>query len=214
MVGLNMIPSHPIRVALADDHRTTHDLVISLLKAVDDILLVAHAGNGLETIAICDDVKPDVLLLDVVMPIMNGIEACERLMQAHPELKILVLSNFDDDESVRLMLEKGARGYIVKSDLRNQLLSTIRMTYQGSTVLSSGIVRQLVAPPQPQDFGLTDREMAVLKLLAKGSSLDEIAETLIISRSTVKYHVTNILAKMRVESRAEAIALAAKANLL
>ncbi|HLY26637.1 MAG TPA: response regulator transcription factor [Aggregatilineales bacterium] len=209
-----MIPSHPIRVALADDHRTTHDLVISLLKPVDDILLVAHASNGLETIAICDDVRPDVLLLDVVMPIMNGIEACERLMLSHPDLKILVLSNFDDDESVRLMLEKGARGYIVKSDLRTQLLSTIRMTYQGSTVLSSGIVQQLVAPPQPQDFGLTERELAVLKLLAKGASLDEIAETLFISRSTVKYHLTNILTKMRVESRAEAITLAARANLV
>src|SRR5262249_24059806 len=99
-------------------------------------------------------------------------------------------------ESVRLMLEKGAKGYIVKSDLRAQLLDTIRMTFRGSTVLSPGIVQHLVAPPPPKDFGLTERELSVLKLLAAGSSLDAIADTLIISRSTVKYHLANILSKM------------------
>ncbi len=209
-----MDSSHPIRIALADDHRNIHELITSLVKTVDDIQLVAHASNGIEAIAICDQDEPDILLLDVVMPILNGIEVCERIIQKHPNIKILVLSSFDDDESVHAMLDKGARGYILKSAIGADLLDTIRMIYRGNTVLSSGIMKQLITPPPVQDFGLTERELAVMRLLAQGAPLDEIAATLIISRSTVKYHLTNILAKLHVETRAEAIALAAKTNLI
>jgi len=212
--GTPMAESQRIRVVMADDDRKIHELVTDLLKSAPDIQLVAHASDGMEAIAICEHQEPDLLLLDVVMPVMNGIVVCERLVQTHPNIKILVVSGFDDSGDVRTMLDKGARGYILKSELITDLLDAIRITYRGNTVLSAGMMRPLITPPAGQRFKLTDRELSVLRLLAQGSSLEEIADTLIIGRSTVKYHLTNILIKMDVETRAEAIALAAKSNLI
>jgi NarL family two-component system response regulator LiaR len=210
-----MASTSSIRVALADDHRMIHELVTKLVRAVDDIQIVGHASNGREAIEVCEQVMPDLLLLDVLMPVMDGIEACEHILEQFPSVKVLVLSSFDDEASVRSMLDKGAAGYIVKAALSTDLLDTIRAIHRGNTVLSPGIMKLLLNPGAVEtNFDLTDRELAVLRHMASGESINEVAEALIISRSTVKYHLSNILLKMHVETRAEAIALAAKAHLI
>lgn len=207
----------PIRVLLVDDHRHIHQIVMTLLSAVADIELVGQASNGHEALLLCLEHQPDIVLMDIMMPVMDGLETTQRLHQQFSDIKILVLSNFYDDEIVRDLLKEGAVGYILKTALARDLVNTIRIIYLGSTVLS-GEIAQLVLHPtelKPQrDFGLTQRELEVLKLVAEGLNNGEIAQKLIISPSTVKFHITNLCQKMQVQTRVEAIVLAARNNLV
>ncbi|MEO8609551.1 MAG: response regulator transcription factor [Chloroflexota bacterium] len=207
----------PIRVLLVDDHRHIHQIVMILLSAVADIELVGQASNGHEALLLCLEHQPDIVLMDIMMPVMDGLETTQRLHQQFSDIKILVLSNFYDDEIVRDLLKEGAVGYILKTALARDLVNTIRIIYLGSTVLS-GEIAQLVLHPtelKPQrDFGLTQRELEVLKLVAEGLNNGEIAQKLIISPSTVKFHITNLCQKMQVQTRVEAIVLAARNNLV
>ena len=153
--------------------------------------------------------------MDVVMPMMDGIEATRLLHDRFPDLKILVLSSFQDHESVHTMLHNGALGYITKSSLAEDLAETIRTTYQGKMVLSSEVGAQLLARPEPAvDYHLTDRELEVLVLLAEGLTNRQSALKLSISQSTLKFHMNNIYRKLGVQTRSEALVLAAKNNLL
>jgi NarL family two-component system response regulator LiaR len=149
---------------------------------------------------------------------MNGVEATKYIHEKHPNIKILALSSFQDQDSVYAMLENGALGYVLKDSGIRDLESTIRAAHDGKSVLSPEVTRMIVqgaGTPEPQDFyGLSRREHQVLQLVATGISMDDIAEELFISKSTVKYHLKNILAKMKVETREEAIALAAKSGLI
>lgn len=205
-----------IRVVLIDDHSQVHFAVAAAIDAAEDILLVSQGSNGNEAIQLCQDYQPDIVLMDVVMPGMSGIEATQRIHEQFPSIKILVLSSFQDDESIHAMLENGASGYILKGSITSDLVNTIRATYSGHTVFSKAISDTLLgtseAPVDP--FGLTDRELEVLQLMAKGLNHNEIASKLVISRSTVKFHIGNILEKMAVDTRAEAIVLAAKNKLV
>jgi len=204
-----------IRVVLVDDHLQMHRIVHATLGATSDIKLVGQAANGQEGIALCEQYQPDIVLMDVVMPLMDGIEATKVLHERFPSIKILVLSSFQDHESVYAMLRNGAVGYLIKGSLAQDLAETIRSTVHGRMVFSSEIGAQLVSSPQPAiNFYLTDRELEVLVLLAEGLTNQQSAQKLSISQSTLKFHMTNIYEKLGVQTRSEALVLAAKNNLI
>ncbi len=210
-----MTVENPIRVVLVDDHYQMHRVVQEILSATSDIRLVGQAANGQEGINLCGQYLPDIVLMDVVMPVMDGIEATQLLNERHPEIKILVLSSFQDHESVYAMLRNGAVGYLTKGSLAEDLTDTIHATYQGKMVFSSEIGAQLIAPPQPiENFHLTDRELEVLVHMAEGLTNQQTALKLAISTSTLKYHMNNIYQKLGVQTRSEALVLAAKNNLV
>jgi NarL family two-component system response regulator LiaR len=204
-----------IRVVLVDDHAQIHSIVRATLEVTSDIKLVGQGANGREGIALCEQYQPDIVLMDVVMPIMDGLEATKILHERQPGIKILVSSSFHDHESVHTMLKNGAVGYIIKSTLAADLADTIRATFQGKMVFSSEAGAQLMAPPQPAvDYHLTDRELEVLVLLAEGLTNQQSALKLSISQSTLKYHMNNIYQKLGVQTRSEALVLATKNNLI
>jgi NarL family two-component system response regulator LiaR len=210
-----MTADNLIRVVLVDDHAQMHRIVHVTLGATRDIKLVGQGANGQEGIALCEQYQPDIVLMDVVMPVMDGIEATKILNERFPEIKILVLSSFQDHESVYAMLNNGAVGYLTKGSLAEDLADTIRATSQGKMVFSSEVGAHLLAPPQPAvDFHLTDRELEVLVHLAEGLTNQQTALKLSISQSTLKYHMSNIYQKLGVQTRSEALVLAAKNNLI
>jgi DNA-binding NarL/FixJ family response regulator len=208
----------PIRVLLADDQLRVHEAVTLALRGADDIVLVGQAANGDEAVVLCGQLMPDLVLMDVLMPRSGGIEATGRIHQRYPQVKILVLSAMQDDTTVRAMLEAGAVGYVLKDSLARDLAATIRATHAGNAVFSQGITDRLLQNNQPtpvsQGFNLTERELEVLRLMAEGLNNGELAARLHISQSTVKFHIVNILDKMGVATRPEAIVLAAKNNLV
>lgn len=210
-----MIAEKPIRVVLVDDHLQIHRIVQASLGATRDIKLVGQAANGQEGIALCEQYQPDIVLMDVVMPVLDGIEATRVLHMRFPAIKILVLSSFQDHESVYAMLRSGAVGYLTKGSLAEDLAETIRATFQGKMVFSSEIGAHLISPPQPAvNYHLTDRELEVLVLLAEGLTNQQSAQKLSISQSTLKFHMSNIFEKLGVQTRSEALVLAAKNNLI
>lgn len=208
----------PIRVILIDDHKHIHDAVALALTQADDIHLVAQGSTGDEAMILCHQHQPDIVLMDVVMPGMDGVKATKRLKSEFPDVKILVLSSFQDDDTVHAMMREGASGYTLKHSLATNLINAIRATFMGSVVLDSevsqGLLQPTPAPSSNTSFDLTERELEVLRLMATGLTNNEIAVKLFISRSTVKFHITNIEEKMGVTTRAEAIVLAAKNNLV
>ena len=207
--------SAPIRVVLIDDHLQIHTVVQATLFSTPDFKLVGQGANGQDAIALCEQYKPDIVLMDVVMPIMDGIEATKILHERFPNIKILVLSSFHDHESVYTMLRNGAVGYLTKDSLAKDLAETIRATFQGKMVFSSEIGAQLVSSSHPAvNFHLTDRELEVLVLLAEGLTNQQSAQRLSISVSTLKFHMNNIYEKLGVQTRSEALVLAAKNNLI
>lgn len=211
----NINESPSIRVVLIDDHMQIHKIVQATLSSTSDIKLVGQGANGQEGLDLCKQYRPDIALMDVVMPVMDGIEATKVLHERFPEIKILVLSSFHDHESVHAMLRNGAVGYLTKNTLAIDLVETIRTTFQGKMVFSPDIVEQLVSPPKTiDDFQLTDRELEVLVLLAEGLTNQQSAYKLSISQSTLKFHMANIFQKLGVQTRSEALVLAAKNNLI
>lgn len=210
-----MRAKNPIRVVLVDDHAQIHRIVHMILGATTDINLVGQCANGQEGITLCEQYRPDIVLMDVVMPVMDGIEATKILHERFPETKVLVLSSFQDHESVYTMLRIGAVGYLTKNSLAEDLPETIRATVQGKMVFSSEVGAHLLSPPQPiENFKLTDRELEVLVLMAEGLTNQQSAQKLSISTSTLKFHMNNIYQKLGVQTRSEALVLAAKNNLI
>jgi len=210
-----MIEQNSIRIVLVDDHLQMHKIVETTLRTTSDIKLVGQGANGQEGIALCEQYHPDIVLMDVMMPVLDGIEATKILHERFPNIKVLVLSSFQDHESVYAMLRNGAVGYLTKDSLAKDLAETIRTTFQGKMVFSSDIVAQLVSSPQPVvDFHLTDRELEVLVHLAEGLTNQQTALNLSISVSTLKFHMNNIYQKLGVQTRSEALVLAAKNNLI
>lgn len=204
-----------IRVVLIDDHLQIHRIIQETLRTTSDIQLVGQGANGQEAITLCEQCQPDIVLMDVMMPVMDGIEATKILHERFPGIKVLVLSSFQDHESVYTMLRNGAVGYLTKSTLAKDLVDTIRATFQGKMVFSPDIVDQLLTSPQPTvDFNLTDRELEVLVLLAEGLTNQQSAQKLSISVSTLKFHMNNIYEKLGVQTRSEALVLATKNNLI
>lgn len=210
-----MAENSPIRVVIIDDHIQIHNIVNDLLKQTTEIKLVGQGANGEDALFLCEHNDPDIVLMDVVMPVMDGIQATKLLHERYPSIKVLVLSSFHDHESVHTMLRNGAVGYLTKSALAEDLVETIQATTQGKMVFSPDIVEQLVSKPQPaMDFRLTDRELEVLVHLAEGMTNQQTALKLSISVSTLKFHMNNIYQKLGVQTRSEALVLAAKNNLI
>jgi two-component system, NarL family, response regulator LiaR len=208
----------PIRVLVVDDHRHIHEIITKVLEKVADISIVGQAANGVEAIKLCKDTQPDLLLMDVVMPEMDGLQATEIIRVKYPHLKILVLSSFQDHQSVHQLLRSGAVGYVTKDSLASDLVNIIRTTMQGKAVFSSDILKKLMSPELDQHvidkFNLTDRELEVLVLMADGLTLQLMAQKLLISLSTVKYHSANIFQKLGAQNRSEALVIALKNNLI
>ena len=208
----------PVRVLVVDDHRHIHEVITRVLMGVSDICIVGQAANGVEAVRLCEETRPDLILMDVVMPLMDGMQATERIREKYPEAKILILSSFQDHESVHQLLRRGAAGYITKDTLANDLVSVIRTTVQGKAVFSPAVVEKLMsaAVPAPgiEKFGLTDRELEILVLMADGLTLQQMAVKLSITLSTVKYHSANIFGKLGAQNRSEALVIALKNNLI
>ncbi len=208
----------PIRVLVVDDHRHIHDIITRVLIGIPDISIVGQAANGAEAVRLCEEVQPDLVLMDVVMPVMDGMQATERLREKYPDLKILVLSSFQDHESVHQLLRGGAVGYITKDALTNDLVNVIRTTMQGKAVFSPNVIETLIspeaAPPATEKFNLTDRELEILVAMTDGLTLQQMALKFSITLSTVKYHSANIFRKLGAQNRSEALVVALKNNLI
>ncbi|MBX3082566.1 MAG: response regulator transcription factor [Anaerolineae bacterium] len=205
------------RVLLVDDQQIFHDAITAILSAVSDIRLVGHAYSGEEAVDQARQLLPHLVLMDVMMPGMGGAAATELILNENPMVRVLAISSFRDYEDIRAILDKGAIGYLVKDALTEDLVNTIRNTRQGNTVLSPDVARVIFARTTSDastDFGLTDRERQVLELLASGQTNAEIALALRISQPTVRFHFNNLLTKFRVETRSEALVVAAKNGLV
>ncbi len=210
-----------IRVMLVDDHPIVRQGVRSVLANHPDIEVVGEADGASSLFANLEALKPNVILLDVRMPGPNGIEITQRLKRDHPEIKIIVLSTYDEDEFLLGALRAGAEGYLLKSASAQVLASAIRQVGQGERLLSPTLVSKVMREFQElskdkarADSGLTDQELQVLRMIAAGATNKEIAEKLYWSEVTVKRKVQDILEKMGVANRAQAVAEAAKRGLL
>jgi DNA-binding NarL/FixJ family response regulator len=209
-----------IRLIVVDDHIKVHQGIAAIIDAFDDLEIVGHASNGQEAISLVYEQQPDLVLMDVVMPVMNGIEATRRIHATQPHIKILALSSFQDTDSVRQMLNAGAVGYVLKNASIDDLVHTVRAAHSGKVVLSPEISSLLLEMPHPSsltrsaDYGLTQREREILTLLVSGRNNGEIASVLTISLSTVKFHVSSIFGKLGVTNRVEAARLAMESGLL
>jgi two-component system, NarL family, response regulator LiaR len=200
-----------IRVAVVDDHLKVHIAIEAAVESFEDLELVAHGSNGREALHLCADFSPHIILMDVMMPEQNGIEATRAIHEQYPNIKVLALSSFQDEEGVRAMLQAGAVGYVLKTSSIDDLAHTIRAAHSGKSVFSPEITQALLNVPRPEappEFGLTAREREVLKLLVDGLNNAEIAAALTISLSTAKFHVSSVFGKLGVTNRVEAVALA------
>ena len=202
-----------IRILLADDHVMVREGTRQILERQDDLEVVAEAGNGQEAVDLATTTKPDVAILDISMPVMNGIEATKGIKQISPRTAILALTAYDDDEYVFAILEAGAAGYLLKNARSSEVIDAVRRVYAGESVLHPAIakkvVRQVAQRSQPDDDALiealTERELEVLSLAAQGLSNRQIASQLVLSPRTVQSHLANIFGKLNVGSRTEAV---------
>jgi two-component system, NarL family, response regulator LiaR len=206
----------PIRVVLIDDHSDIHAAVSALLRTTTEISLVGQAYRGSDAVSLCGSTDPDLVLMDVVMPGVSGIEAARDLVAEFPQIKILALSSYRDYGSIRAMIDSGASGYVVKDAIAHDLIDTIRTVCQGYTIFSPGVTQTMLARPDGTriDFSLTERELAVLRLMGEGQSDKQVAQVLSISKATVRFHLGNILLKIGVDTRSQALVVAAKHNLI
>jgi NarL family two-component system response regulator LiaR len=214
---MNM-PSLPlIRVMLVDDHTMVRRGLATFLKVFDDLELAGEAATGEAAIQRCAEVLPDVVLMDIVMPDMDGVTATRAIRQRFPQVQVIALTSFKDKDLIQDALEAGAIGYLLKDVSADALAEAIRAAHAGRGTLSpeaaQALVRAATQPPTP-GHNLTDRERDVLALLVEGLSNTQIAEKLVVSPSTIKSHVSHILAKLGVASRTEAAALAVRHRLV
>lgn len=206
-----MNASSPIKVLLVDDHTMVRRGLATFLQVFDDLQLVGEAANGAEAIEKCDSIRPDVVLMDTIMPEMDGIDATQAIRSRFPSVQVIALTSFKEQELVHKALQAGAIGYLLKDVSADELAQAIRAAHAGRGTFSPEAVQALAraaSEPPPLAHDLTDREEDVLALMIEGLTNIEIAEKLVVSPSTIKSHVSNILAKLDVSSRTEAVAFA------
>ncbi|MBC8099691.1 MAG: response regulator transcription factor [Armatimonadetes bacterium] len=204
---------------IVDDHQVVRQGFTVFLKAFADFELVGEASNGLEAVQLCAQILPNVVLMDMVMPQMDGVTAIKTIRQQHPTVQIIALTSFTEDRQlVQNALQSGAIGYLFKDVSIDELAQAIRTAHSGMQVLSPEAARMLLmqarSQPTATQFHLSERELDVLKLLVLGLTNPQIAERLIISRSTVNFHVSSILGKLGAASRTEAVSMALQHHLV
>jgi NarL family two-component system response regulator LiaR len=202
-----------IQVMLVDDHNVVRSGLATFLRAYEDLELVGEAKNGLEALHLCHQKKPDVILMDLMMPEMDGIAATRAILADYPEIKIIAMTSFEEEELVQGVLAAGAMSYLLKNVTSEELAKAIRDAVSGKSTLSPEAATALIhatRPTQQPPCDLTEREREVLNLVVQGHSNQQIADAMVITVATVKAHISNILSKMEVSSRTEAIAYAIK----
>jgi len=205
----------PIRVLIADDHALFREGVYAILKSVPDIEIVGEAGTGKEALTLVSDLAPNVVLMDIQMPDLNGVETTEKILKNHPDVGIIIVTMLEDDDSLFSAMRAGARGYVLKGADKTEMLKSIRAVADGDALFGSEIAARLLnffhedlsrkAEPTPKTFPeLTDRENDILTCIASGYTNEDIAEKLTISLKTVQNHVSSIFNKLQVKNRAQA----------
>ncbi|NTW12744.1 MAG: response regulator transcription factor [Anaerolineales bacterium] len=205
-----------IRVVLVDDHDMVRRGLASYLMVTQDIKLIGEASDGQEAIEVCNNLKPDVVLMDLMMPRMGGVEAIRAIRKQNPSIQIIALTSFQERELVEDVLREGAISYLLKNVTGEELAAAIRAAFAGRPTLAPEVTKEIImgaGQPHPGE-SLTRREREVLALMVEGLSNPEIAVRLTISRATARAHVSNILAKLNVTNRAEAITLALRKKLV
>jgi DNA-binding NarL/FixJ family response regulator len=213
--------NEPLRILLVDDHPLVRNGLRALLSSVTDMMVVGEAASGEEAIAQVGELQPDIILMDLHMPGLNGVEATRRIVQIHPHIGILVLTMLEDDASVFAAMRAGARGYLLKGADQTDVLRAITAAARGEAIFSPPIARRLMQYfanmqpilPQAAFPDLTEREREILGLIALGKSNAEIAEALVLSPKTVSNYVSNIFNKLQVVDRAQAVLRARQAGL-
>ncbi len=212
--------NEPITILIADDHTLFRDGLRALFSSLPDMEVVGEAATGVEAVALAEEMQPDVILMDLQMPDLNGIEATRRIVQTSPHVGVIVVTMFEDDDSVFAAMRAGARGYVLKGAEQEEMLRAIQAVARGEALFGPAIAARLSAffqvsgPSKVTAFpDLTEREREVLHLLAQGLSNQEIGERLFISKKTVRNHVSNIFSKLQVADRVQAAIRARDAGL-
>jgi NarL family two-component system response regulator LiaR len=211
------------KILIVDDHPLLREALIKAVSTQKDMEVVGEAGNGEEAIRLASELKPDIIVMDIMMPYMDGIEACRQIKKIAPDIAILILTAYDDDNYVIGLLEAGAAGYLLKSASGQDLIEAIRAIRAGESVLHPSIIEKLVKhailksvdkeEPRISEL-LSNREIEMLRLLATGMNNKQIADKLCLSLRTIKTHMSNIFTKMNVASRSEALVEALRSGLI
>ena len=207
-----MKPSASIRVLITDDHPVVREGLASIIDRREDMTTVAQAGNGAEAVDLYRQHQPDIVLMDLRMPQMDGVTAICQIRQEAPDARIIVLTTYDGEEDIYRGLQAGAKGYLLKDAPREELLETIRAVHNGQTHIPSPVAVKLAS--RISQSPLTPREVEVLRLMVGGNSNQEIANALFIAEGTVKAHVNSILDKMKVNDRTQAVTAAIRRGLV
>ena len=207
----------PIRVMIVDDHAVVRSGLAAFLTVFDDLQLVGEAGSGVEALQLCEQAAVDVVLMDLMMPEMDGAEATRLIRQKCPHVQVITLTSFREETLVQGALQAGASSYLLKNVTADDLAEAIRAAHAGQPTLAPeatvALIHAATRLAEP-DYDLTSREREVLAWMVQGLNNPEIAEKLVVSRSTVKFHVSNVLSKLGVNGRTEAVALALQENLV
>jgi NarL family two-component system response regulator LiaR len=206
-----------IGVMIVDDHAVVRSGLSTFLMVYDDLEFVGEASSGEEAVRLCDRIKPDVVLMDLVMPGMDGAKATKAIREKCPDIQVIALTSFKEQELVEGVMEAGAIGYLLKNVAADELADAIRSAYIGRPTLAPEAAQALIQASrraEPTRYDLTAREKEVLELMVEGLSNPEIADRLVVSKSTVKFHVSSILSKLGACSRTEAVAMALQKELV
>jgi NarL family two-component system response regulator LiaR len=209
--------SAPIRVLIADDHTMVRNGLMMILGSYPDMELIGQAVNGHEAVELGKSLHPDVMLMDLLMPEMDGVAATAALHRSNPEIPIIALTSFKEDELIYAAMKAGIVGYLMKDCTADELVSAIRDAHNGKPTISSDVMQaalRVAEHSSGRQYHLSERERDVLRLVVRGFSNRQIAHNLTVSESTVKFHVSNLLSKLGVATRAEAVALAIQHKLV
>jgi len=221
-MSMEMDKMNQIRVVLADDHRILREGIRALIEDQDDMVVVGESEDGMATVKMVAQLEPDVVVMDIAMPLLNGLEATRQIHRDFPQVKVLILTMHDNEEYIRQVLAAGALGYVLKDAAARDLLGAIRTVNQGEAVLSPAITRLVIEDylrwgdirPEDTTDGLTPREREILQLIAEGYTNKEIAGILSLSVKTVQSHRTNLMNKLDLHDRGELIKYAIQKKII